>query len=233
METGLKPLVPTNPRQVQEVSRLHEKLLPESPVVRLGLTFLESFYYKKLVAERLVWCDLYYHDGVAAGFIAYTDQPKDFMSCGLRHHWPWLAIVLAGSVARNPARSKTILQVLAMMRSRKQELPGGARGEILSFGVLPDFRGVEFIRRTGRRISRELFESAKEFFRQRNIQSFRMLVRANNREALLFYHALGCSFEPYPGPNEKTMQVTYTFAGDVISAKAPRGRPRDPKPPEK
>jgi ribosomal protein S18 acetylase RimI-like enzyme len=214
METGVKSLVPTNSRQVQEVSRLHANLLPESPVVQLGLTFLESFYYKRLVADRLVRCDLYYHDRVAAGFIAYTHQPKDFMSCGLRHHWPWLAMVLAGSVARNPARTKTILEVLTMMRSRKQELPDGAGGEILSFGVLPDFRGMEFIRRTGRRISMELFESAKEFFRQRNIQSFRMLVAASNREALLFYHALGCSFEPLPNLNDKTVQVTYTFAGN-------------------
>jgi hypothetical protein len=215
METGVKSLVPTDPRQVQEVSQLHAKLLPDSPVVGLGSTFLESFYYKTLVADSLVWCDLSYHDGVAAGFIAYTDRPKDFMSRGLRHHWPWLAMLLAGSVARHPTRGKTILQVLAMMRSRKQELPGGTGGEILSFGVLPAFRGMEFTRRTGRRISMDLFDSASEFFRGRNIQSFRMLVAASNREALLFYHALGCTFEPLPGRNGKTVQVTYTFASDA------------------
>jgi ribosomal protein S18 acetylase RimI-like enzyme len=215
MEVGVKFLNPTNSRQVQEVSQLHARLLPESPVVQLGLTFLESFYYKTLVADRLVWCELSYHDGVAAGFIAYTDRPKDFMSRGLRHHWPWLAMVLAGSVARNPARGRTIFQVLAMMRGRKQELPGGTGGEILSFGVLPAFRGMEFIRRTGRRISMELFDSASEFFRRRNIQTVRMLVAASNREALLFYHGLGCTFEPLPGRNGKTVQVTYTFASDA------------------
>jgi hypothetical protein len=66
METGVKPLTPTNPRQVQEVSRLDAKLLPESPVVRLGLTFLESFYYKKLAADHLVRCDLYYERSKAS-----------------------------------------------------------------------------------------------------------------------------------------------------------------------
>lgn len=99
------------------------------------------------------------------------------------------------------------------MLHRKWRPNGACEGEILSLGVLPEYRNAEFIRRTGRRISLELFETAREFFKRAEITSFRMLVQADNREALFFYHALGCEFRKLEEANGKIIEVIYFIPG--------------------
>lgn len=209
MENGIKPLDPRNRAELEAVVRLHGLLLAQSPVARLGTPFMRRFYYRELVQDGLICVDLCYSDGVAAGFVAYTRYASDFMAQGLRRHWLRLAGVMAGSVVRRPLLLGEIVRVLALMRNRKQQAGDVSRGEILSLGVLPEYRSGEFARRTGRRVSLELFGSARDYFARQNIASFRMLVGADNREALLFYHALGCEFKPQADA-AKTVEVTYT-----------------------
>ncbi len=211
MVSGIRPLDPRNAGDVQAAVRLHCALLPQSPVSRLGPEFMRLFYYRKLVEDGLVQCDLAYHDGRAAGVIAYTRYPFDFMANGLRRHWLYLVAVTAYSLLRHPGRLGIILPVVAMLRERKRQAGDVPEGEILSFGVLPEYRGADFVRRSGRRIPVELFERARAFFLKEGISSFRMLVEADNREALLFYHTLGCKLEKTPEGAGNTVQATYTI----------------------
>src|SRR5437764_450962 len=152
MVTGIRELSPDDQSAVHAVARLHCELLPRSPAALLGHEFLESFYYRSLVEDRLVWCNTFYYDCVLAGFIACTHSAYDFMTQGLRSDWLELARVLVNSIVRNPRHLKVIAGVAQMMRKRNRQSPSTCNSEILSLGVLPEFRGSDFLRRTGRRI---------------------------------------------------------------------------------
>jgi len=213
MDDQTRPLDPANPAAIEAAVRLHGALLPDSPVSRLGPAFMRWFYYRTLVQDKLVCCDLSYVGGAPAGFIAYTKYSSDFMALGFRRHWLHLAGVMGVAALRHPPVVREVLRVVSLMLRRKQQAARVVQGEILSFGVLPEYRSVEFVRRTGWRISLELYERAKKYFQDEGVPSFRMLVQAENRETLLFYSALGCQLCKEPGGDPKTVQVIYTFEG--------------------
>ena len=194
MRDGLERLDPKNPTSVADAARLHAELLPTSPVVRLGPVFMRRFYYRKLVDDGLVGCSLYYADGIAAGFIAYTASSSGFMSEGLRRHWLYLSAVLGLSVLQDPRRIGGIVWTVNHMRKQRGPQRPSPPGELLSFGVLREFRTPQYVRSTGRRISMSLYDSAIAYFRERGVPAFRAVVETSNREALLFYHALECEF---------------------------------------
>ena len=84
-----------------------------------------------------------------------------------------------------------------MMFSRRQDrlLGEDPMAEIIAIGVLPEYRDVRFIRRTGRRIAHELFEYASDFFRRAGLKDLHLVVDADNKQALIFYNGLGARFE--------------------------------------
>jgi ribosomal protein S18 acetylase RimI-like enzyme len=67
----------------------------------------------------------------------------------------------------------------------------GARGQILSFGVLPEFRDLRFVRRTGIRIGVDLLNKGVDVLRARGVRSIRAAVHRDNLEAQLFYRGQG------------------------------------------
>jgi ribosomal protein S18 acetylase RimI-like enzyme len=191
MKDGLEPLDPRDSSAVDAIARLHSELLPGSPISRLGRRFMRRFYYRLLVADRLIGGHLFYVEGQPAGFIAYTAQPGRFMIEGLKRHWLFLSGLMGADLLADPRRLRTVIWTLNHMR-QPGHAPAPGEGEILSFGVSPEFRNSQFVRRTGRRVSAELFECARDYFRRQGIAHYRAVVESGNREALLFYHAHGC-----------------------------------------
>lgn len=212
MDDGIRPLDPRNPHDLEAVTRMHAALIPQSPVCRLGAEFMEKFYYRKLVEDGLIHCDLYVHEGTPAGFIAYTEIPSRFMSEGLRHHWLYLAGVMARSIFRHPQRVGAVLKALTIMGSRTRKKGTSREGEMLSLGVLPEFRNPEFIRRTGKRIPSALFEHARTYFRNQGVVDIYLLVEAENKPALMLYRAMGGRFEPDVDSGGKSFRVLYSSA---------------------
>src|SRR3989338_4160156 len=104
MEDGIRPLDPRSVADVESAARLHSLLLPRSPLSQLGPEFMRHFYYRTLIEDGLVRCDLYNYRGVAVGFIAYTKYPSDFMARGLRRHCFYLAALMAGLRLRGTTR---------------------------------------------------------------------------------------------------------------------------------
>jgi ribosomal protein S18 acetylase RimI-like enzyme len=208
MKDGLQRLDPKDLTVVAEVARLHIELLPGSPISRLGPEFTRQFYYRKLVEDGLVCCSIYYCDGVAAGFIAYTTHSNTFMMEGLRRHWLYISAVIAGAVIRQPRRLRGILWTLKFMRKQRTAPQQTVNAELLSFGVLLPFRTSKYIRETGQRISLALYDHACEYFRAHGVVKFRAVVEKSNREALLFYHALECEFDQ---GEAETVQVLCTI----------------------
>lgn len=203
---GPAPLDPHNEQAIAEVARLHADLLAGSMILLLGDTFTRRFYYQKLVEDGLINCDVYYDNGKAIGFLSYTAFASDFMSKGLRRHWLYLASILARSLVTEPQRLRVMLSVVSYMRMRTVDraLP---EAELLSLAVSPREAALH-ARRTGKRVSVELFWSAQRYFHARGIRSFQAVVEASNRRVLQFYRELGCRIEELPGTSGKAMRVT-------------------------
>ena len=209
MRSEIRALDPHDAQARKDVAGLHAELLPTSPIVRIGHRFARDFYYKSLVKDGLVGCHIAYVDGIPAGFIAYTPNPSGFMSIGLRRHWPRIAATLLLDVLTDPRRAAVILWTLKYMRLRKKAAPPG-EGELLSLGVKPQFRSIDFVRATGLRISTELFGKARAGLLAQGVHRFHGVVESGNREALMFYQALDCRVDT----ERETAPGTVTIVGD-------------------
>ena len=208
---GIIALDPKDEDHVQITAHLHSTLLPGSPIALLGPVFMRKFYYSRLVQDGLIHCDLYEYQGEAVGLIAYTRYPGDFLSRGLHKHFFYLAGIMIWTIFQRPSRIMQITQALGMTWNRNKEKSHEKKidGEILSLGVLPQYRDRKFIGRTGISIPRELFQHVKDYFRQQNIATIRMFVEQDNREAVLFYHSLGCRFQKIHIDGKPIFEVSY------------------------
>jgi len=182
------------------VARLHMSLFGYGPVGQLGEGFLSRFCYTKLIREGLIRAAVFEVDGEPAGFVAYTTLAVTFHRLALRKYPLHAGGALIYSMVRSPRVVLSVLKALHLMvsrRSQQEELGSDPCAEILAFGVLPQYRDREFVRRTGIRISQRLVEHATTFFKQNGLSEARAVVDTTNRPTLLFYRMLGASLEPY------------------------------------
>ena len=82
-------------------------------------------------------------------------------------------------------------EVLDIQKNVKAQEYGSDVGELLSFGVLPEYRSRKFINDTGLNVSNDLFESAIEQLRQAGKSKLRAIVDKDNLEAQFFYRSKG------------------------------------------
>src|SRR5437867_4286791 len=168
-------------------------------MARLGELFLRRFCYGVLLRDDRMRAALFEVDGRPAGFVAYTSRSITFHREAVGRHWAYVAWLIALSVVCDPRLVARLLRALRLMFSRRAELHLGRDplGEVLAIGVLPAYLTPEFVRRTSLRIGEELIAHLVAYFRRVGVDRMRMVVEAHNKAALLFYHRLGGSFEPY------------------------------------
>lgn len=187
----LVKLDPDNNEQVQAVSSLHSRLLPESSVSRMGHFFMTNFYYKILVRKKLIDTYLIMFDNVHAGFISCTVKPFSFMKEGKNISFVYLVFVILVSTLLNPLR---IFLLIKMMREKfpeslKYQL-GVNPGQFLSFGVLEAYR--KKVDSRGYTLSQTLMNEVFNYFRAKKISSFFLLVKVSNERAINFYKKYNC-----------------------------------------
>jgi ribosomal protein S18 acetylase RimI-like enzyme len=164
----------------------------------LGRRFAEQFYYTILPREDLVFGVVAYVDNRPAGFVAATHDAARFMQRGLRRQWLPLVWVFGTSLLLEPKSMGAVWKAWRMMRNRRPATGNESAGEILSFGVLAEYRELPFLRQTGLRISTDLLDSAVVQLHARGARVIRALVEANNIPAKLFYSGLGWTLN-HPG----------------------------------
>lgn len=189
MKNGIIPLQSGDSEHVHAVVDLHENLLKDSLVPALGRGFMEKFYYKKLTEKEWVRCLIYWYEGRAVAFSAYTEYPFSFMKEGRRGHHFLLMRILTAAILTKPSRAFVILELLKGSQRRALE-PDGKTGELLSFGVLPE---SAFLKDpvTGKRLSQALFERTAEYFKARGFLKLQMVIRKDNLPSLLFFRSYG------------------------------------------
>lgn len=208
ISSSIIPLDSNNPVQVKAVSEMHNSLLSKSPVSQLGFRFMTKFYYSKLVKDKLIACDLYFHEEKYVGFIAYTKYPFTFMQEGKRRHLFYLIFLLTVSLVCNPYRLLIILRVIKQNRLRQIQQEADNIGEVLSFGVLEEYRKVEDAA-TGLRISHLLFKNVIEYLRNEDFRKMQVSVEKDNKRALSFYLSYTTSIEDdnLGGSNQSLLTV--------------------------
>ena len=203
-------IVALNPSDVthrRAAAELHGRLLPESPIAALGQGFMQDFYYRLLVRDGLIACDLYRLDGKYVGFASYTKYPFTFMKRGYRKHfWP-LALCLGQSVLARPARIGVLIQIPGVA-AKRASAETHKTGEFLSFGVEAGY-GTCRDAATGKKIPNLLFENLMGYFRGKDFDRLQFIVRKENRPSLLFFNAYGAQIETssYVSPDAFLMSV--------------------------
>ena len=185
------------PPDVRDISNLHAALLPDSPVTRLGASFREKFYYKDLPELGHVFGVVAYVEGRAAGFVAATHDSDGFMRSALRQRGPRITWAIASALLGDLRRIRAVWEAARIHLDRNQLAGRGAgaergpMGEILSLGVLPQFRDAAFRSRSGLHIGRDLAGCVMETFRTHGATKVRVIVDDDNRHAQRFYDKLG------------------------------------------
>jgi ribosomal protein S18 acetylase RimI-like enzyme len=189
----LAPFGAEEPAPVDNLARLHAELLPTSPVALLGRRFMEKFYYLILPCDGLIFGTIAYVEERPAGFVAATHDPSGFMKSALHRWWPYIVWIVGSSLFLAPKSMGAAWEAWRVMQSRSLSQAGGSDGEILSLGVLPEYREPSFIRQSGLRISTDLLSDAVARLGARGIHVIRATVSADNTPVKLFYSGLGWS----------------------------------------
>ncbi len=174
-----------------DLAGLHSELLSHSPLVLMGPSFVERFYYTRLPEMGLISGAVAYVNGRAAGFIVATPEPNDFMDRAMKRHWLGVGWNLATSVIKNPTRLRALAEAYRIQKNVDAQDYGPEMGEMLSFGVLETYRSRSFVRDTGISIGVDLLERATAQLRRAGKQRVRAIVDKDNLEAQLFYRFQG------------------------------------------
>lgn len=191
-EYSLQLLEPDMPSACAvDIATLHAALLPHSPVVLLGKPFMQRFYYTVLPREHLICGAVAYYRGTPVGFIVATHDPASFMSKALRKHWAMLTLLVARSLITQPGSITGLWEALQIMRHLPKQKKLSDVGELLSFGVLPEYAKRKFVKQTGLHISMDLQNAVEAQLRLQGTRRLRSLVDQDNTVARLFYKGLG------------------------------------------
>jgi len=174
------------PPNVRDISELHAALLPASPITLLGRRFREQFYYKELPEMGLIFGAVAYVGSRAAGFVAATHDSNGFMAAALARMPLRVAWLVATALVADPRRILAVWETLRIKRDRERSSEGLGKAEILSLGVLPEYRS-----HSGLNIARDLVQSVMETFQASGAMRVCAVIDADNQPSLRFFEKLG------------------------------------------
>ena len=181
----------------RHIAELHAELLPRSPLTKLGVGFMERFYYKVLPKQGLIFGAVAYVDGHPAGFVSATYDSDRLLRRAVRWNWLRLAWVLATSFPR-PQKMEGVAEGLGIVKSREPKADlavgfsgQGPTGEVLSIGVRRMFRSPDFKIQTGLQIGKDLMLGVMAGFQKSQIVRARLIVDAQDIPGQGFFRGLG------------------------------------------
>jgi ribosomal protein S18 acetylase RimI-like enzyme len=198
VEHRIRQVSATDQEGIARTTALHMDLLNFGPMAQFGDTFIRRIGYEIPLRDNLLHVAVAEVEGQPAGFIAYTDEAHRFHSAMFRDHFIEAGWLMGLSLLQQPKRVMNLPRAVKVVLSR-DDLPKDVEAidaEVICFGVQPDYLTPAFVRRTGLKIGVMLLDHAFAHFRAQGHKRVRMIVDADNRRALLFYHTLGATFTP-------------------------------------
>lgn len=162
----------------------------------LGRIFAQHFYYRRLPKHGLIFGFVACLDDRPIGFAVGTTDSGGFMSRGLRAEWRTLAWALPASMLSRPRSVVSLWRTLRLMKERGA-YSGNApcSAELLSMGVLPDYRTRKFKQRLGLSPSAELLRAVTSRFSAQGLDRAVLYVDRDNSRATRFYAEQGWKAE--------------------------------------
>lgn len=185
-------IVRLSPPYLRTVSEAHVRLDPTaflSDIEEYGIAFREKIYYPALLKESnaFVWVALV--QGVLAGYIAGTCDAEAFQKALGKYRPGALLSLLARASLRKPGFILRCLRTAKGLKAWEEGYPIPA--EVLSFGVLPQYRTAEFEKASGRYVAEELYQRALQSFREMGVRQFKVMTIQKNTTANRFYEKQG------------------------------------------
>ena len=195
---GVERLDPRQAVDVDDVAKLHEEQLGDSPVAMLGPTFIREFYYSALVASGLIDCLVYRLDGRVVAFLSYTKFSADFISRGVRRHPFRLSWVMLRTLLSRPSVLKDIYATSRFLSggSGAKDFVEGDMIEALSLVVPPEHRRHVPTGGTGR-LAVRLVGWMGEQARADSFDRVIYAVQPDNVASNLLFNSLGCEFRKF------------------------------------
>jgi len=185
-------IVPLSAPYLRSIAEVHVTLDPTGFLNQeeVGVTFREKIYYPTLLADlgSFVW--IFLVEEKLAGYVAGTIDIQKLYQRLKDANFGLLLKLLAKTCTKKP---KLILEFVNTKRRLEQSyLKESTRAEILSLGVLPEYRSEAFERTTKIHVATALFKKAVETFRDRGITQFKVMTTQENEAANHFYEKQGC-----------------------------------------
>ena len=198
----------------RDVAELHERLLPRSPVVRLGRHFAEEFYYGILTRRGYIFGAVSHRAATAVGFIACTLDARGFMPAAARRYPLQLARVLSKSLLFAPGRLGVVREVWRIMTERRRVAAVERCGEVLSYGVSAEHRRAA----SGHSIAEELTRYAFSVFEAHGVREVHAIVDTDNAASRRFLERLGWRLTRTQVPGWATPSIEYVWRpGEQLS----------------
>lgn len=191
------------------LARLHSELLPHSPLTKLGREFMERFYYAVLPRDGVIFGAIAYVGEDPAGFVVATHDSAGFMKETLRRHWTKIPTALLSSLFAAPSRVLSVWEALQIMRSRGDAKSSERASEILSIGILPEFRQSSAHPKV--QLATELLSTAVSRLLENGAPLIRAIVDEDNAPAHSFYSARGWTMESTKVPGWPVPSVEFVF----------------------
>jgi ribosomal protein S18 acetylase RimI-like enzyme len=187
-------------------------------MAQFGDRFIREMCYATPMHDGLLRVALVEVDNQPAGFIAYTGQAQIFYQAQFRHHLIRAGWMVGLALLQAPRRLLHIPRVIQVLLAR-DKLPDSyenTQAEVLCIGVRPQYLTPAFVRKSGQRISRMLLDHAFSQLRS-NYDRVRMVVDADNRPALFFYHGLGADLTPCQYGGVPSVLVLFDLEADTAA----------------
>lgn len=178
-----------NPEHLKTIGMLHGIFLPESNVPGLGRLFMNKFYYKILPETGLLKCFFAKYDNKVVGIIVTNKAPHSLISKGMKGNMLKLAFIVGTSILLRPTRIKFLLSQFKYKVDpllKKYEDTGKAF-EILTIGVLPEYRSVKF--ENNKKIAHKMVDHAISHYKKNGYKYITGQILKTNIAPLKFYQA--------------------------------------------
>jgi len=186
-------IAPLTLPHLRAIAEAHVSLDPTaflSRVKGVGVTFREKIFYSVLLRdpESFVW--IYLWNNLLVGYISGTKNTSSLYR-RLKGFRPLLlSFLLIKTLFKAP---RTFIEYAASMSRVERTISHQAiQAEILSFGVLPEYRTDEFERSHGIHVADALFRSALKSFQDWGVDQFKVMTIQENKAASRFYEKRGC-----------------------------------------
>ncbi len=200
-------------QDIATVAKIHQEVLPESPLVKLGYHFLKDIYYPCLLQQEGVFCFVYPFQEELTGFICGAYNTDTFSRQMLNSRLLKFSLIILQTLLRHPTSLSVLIELIQLQWGASPKEIRKIPAQLLSFGICPQFRGnSEFSKQHKIKISDNLFQVFLEELHSRGISTFKVITHADST-ANFFYKNRGMRFVT----NSKTESKNYFYVGEVES----------------